>query len=234
MAMSSQWDKCHKIDMNSSKKQLLYIWSLVASTPEGTPLMQTSWWEHRGACAGCRSVESHLFMEGGFVCEWQVASCSEGSPSAKHVRTHIRVKHWLCRISKMDGAAPAALNKLLTFWIADISRESPLPCPRMIIFGCLWYLGHGFAGPVHSIDVLKGDDGIHLQATVDHKDLAHGLRRFQLQLIAPKGPWNTQTLAPLAQSESSLIQNETCLVKWNQDSWLVLTTLTAKIGLNLI
>ena len=121
MAMSSQWDKCHKIDMNSSKKQLLYIWSLVASTPEGTPLMQTSWWEHRGACAGCRSVESHLFMEGGFVCEWQVASCSEGSPSAKHVRTHVRVKHWLCRISKkMDGATPAALNKLLTFWIADI------------------------------------------------------------------------------------------------------------------
>ena len=37
----------------------------------------------------------------------------------------------------------------------------------MIIFGYLWYLGYGFAGPVHSIDVLKGDDGIHRQATVD-------------------------------------------------------------------
>ena len=50
-----------------------------------------------------------------------------------------------------------------------------------------WCLGHGFAGPVHSIDVLKGDDGIHLQATVDHKDLARGKRMFQLQLMAPKG-----------------------------------------------
>ena len=51
----------------------------------------------------------------------------------------------------------------------------------------LWYLGHGFAGPVHSIDVLKGDDGIHRQATVDNKDLARGKRMFQLQLMAPKG-----------------------------------------------
>ena len=48
------------------------------------------------------------------------------------------------------------------------------------------------AGPVHSIDVLKGDDGIHRQATVNHKDLAHGKRRFQLQLIPPKGPSNNQ------------------------------------------
>ena len=69
------------------------------------------------------------------------------------------------------------------------------------------------AGPVHSIDVLKGDDGIHRQATVNHKDLAHGKRRFQLQLIPPKGPSNNQILAPLAHSESSFIQNETCLVK---------------------
>ena len=91
MAMSSQWDKRHKIDMNSSKKQLLYIWSLVGPTPEGTPLMHSSWWEHPGACAGCCNVESHWLMEGGCVCEWQVASCSEGSPSAKHVRTHSRV-----------------------------------------------------------------------------------------------------------------------------------------------
>ena len=68
MAMSSQWDKCHKIDMNSSKSNS-YIWSLVGPATEGTPSMHSSWWEHRGACAGCRSVESHLFMEGGFVCE---------------------------------------------------------------------------------------------------------------------------------------------------------------------
>ena len=62
---------------------------------------------------------------------------------------------------------------------------------------------HGFAGPVHSVDVLKGDDGIHRQATVDHKDLARGKRMFQLQ----KDPeiYN-QTSAPLAHSESSLIQ----------------------------
>ena len=104
-------------------------------------------------------------MEAGFVCEWQVASCSEGSPSAKHVRTH----------------------NLLTFFIGNIWRESPLPYPRMIMFGIL----HGFARRVHSIDVLKGDDGIHRQATVDHKDLAHGKRRFQLQLIAPKGSKRT-------------------------------------------
>ena len=81
----------------------------------------------------------------------------------------------------------------------------------------LWYLGNGFAGPVHSIDVLKGDDGIHRQATV--KDLAHGKRRFQLQLIPPKGPSSNQTLAPLTHSESSLIQNETYLVKSPDYSW---------------
>ena len=81
MAMSWQWDKCHKIDMNSSKKQLLYIWSLVGPTPEGTPSMHSSW-EHRGACAGRRSVESHLFMEGGFVvCEWQVAMKAHQAPN---------------------------------------------------------------------------------------------------------------------------------------------------------
>ena len=85
-----KWDKCHKIDMNSSKSNS-YFWSLLGPAPEGTPSMHSSWWEYRGACAGCRSVESHLFMEGGFVCKWQVASCSEGSPSAKHVRTHGRV-----------------------------------------------------------------------------------------------------------------------------------------------
>ena len=90
MAISTQWDKCHEIDMNSSKSNS-YFWSLVGTAPQGTPSMHSSWCEHRGACAGCRSVESHLFMEGGFVCEWQVASCSEGSPSAKHVRTHSRV-----------------------------------------------------------------------------------------------------------------------------------------------
>ena len=66
----------------------------------------------------------------------------------------------------------AALNKLLMFLASDIWRESPLPCPRMIIFGYLWYLGHGFAGPVHSIDVLKGDGGIHRHSAVEHKDLA--------------------------------------------------------------
>ena len=38
MAMSSQWDKCHKIDVEFKQKQLLYIWSLVGPTPEGTPL----------------------------------------------------------------------------------------------------------------------------------------------------------------------------------------------------
>ena len=50
-----------------------YFWSLVGQAPEGTPSMHSSWWEHRGACAGCRSVESHLFMEGGLVCEWLVS-----------------------------------------------------------------------------------------------------------------------------------------------------------------
>ena len=60
--MSSQWEKCHKIDMNSS-------WSVVGPAPEGTSSMHSSWCEHRGACAECHSLESHLFMEGGFVCE---------------------------------------------------------------------------------------------------------------------------------------------------------------------
>ena len=54
--------------LNSSKSNS-YIWSLVEPAPEGTSSMHSSWWEHRGACAGCRSAESHLFIEGGFVCE---------------------------------------------------------------------------------------------------------------------------------------------------------------------
>ena len=115
---------------------------------------------------------------------WQVASCSESSPSAKHVGSHSRVDmNFAGSSQKLDEVV---LNKLLTFWIGDIWQESPLPYPRMIIFGILAH--HGFAGPVHSIDVLKGDDGIHRQATVDHKDLARGTRRFQLQLMALKGP----------------------------------------------
>ena len=52
--------------------------------------------------------------------------------------------------------------------------------------------GHGFAGPIHSIDVLNSEDGIQSQATVDRKGLAQGKRRFQLQLIARKGS-NSQT-----------------------------------------
>ena len=58
------------------------------------------------------------------------ASCSEGSPSAKHVRTHSRVDTFAGSSQQIDGAA---LNKLLTFLIADIWRESPLPYPKMII-----------------------------------------------------------------------------------------------------
>ena len=73
-------------------------------------------------------------MEGGFVCDWQVASCSEGSPSAKYVRTRIGVRHFAGSSQKIDMAA---LNKLLTFFIGDIWQESPIPYPRMIIFGIL-------------------------------------------------------------------------------------------------
>ena len=43
MAMSSQWDKCHKIDMNSIKSNS-YFWRLVGPAPEGTRSMQRSWW----------------------------------------------------------------------------------------------------------------------------------------------------------------------------------------------
>ena len=71
----------------------------------------------------------------------------------------------------------------------------------------LWYLGRGFAGPAHSIDVLKGDDGIHRRGP----QRSGGKRRLTLK-------YSNQTLAPLAHSESSLIQNETCVVKWNQKS----------------
>ena len=99
---------------------------------------------------------------------WQVASCSEGSLHAPNMLELIAEgRHFAGSSQKIDGVA---LNKLLTFWIGGIWRESPLPYPRI-----------GFAGPVHSVDVLKGDDGIHRQATMDHKDLAHGKRRFQLQ-----------------------------------------------------
>ena len=111
MAMSSLWDKCHKVDMNSSKSNS-YIWSLVGPAPEGTPSVHSSWWEHRGACAGCCSVESHLFMEGGFVCEWQVAtgSCSEGSPSATKIwrmeRAGSNCKRTLKYIIKLLGIGP--------------------------------------------------------------------------------------------------------------------------------
>ena len=73
-------------------------------------------------------------MEGGFVCDWQVASCSEGSPSAKHVRTHIGVRHFAGSSQKIDMAA---LNKPLTLSIAELCQESPIPYPRMIIFGIL-------------------------------------------------------------------------------------------------
>ena len=113
--------------------------------------MHSSWQEHRSACAGCRSVESHLFMEGGFVCEWQVASCSEGSPSAKHVRTHSRVDTLQDLIKRIAGAAPAALNKRLTFFIGDIWRESPLPYPRMIVFGILAMVLQGLSMTMGSI-----------------------------------------------------------------------------------
>ena len=88
--------------LNSSKSNS-YFWSLVGPAPEGTPSMHSSWWEHRGACAGCRSVESHLCLEGGYVCEWLVASCSEGSPSAKHVRTHSRVDTLQDLLKKLMG-----------------------------------------------------------------------------------------------------------------------------------
>ena len=165
--------------MNSSKSNS-YIWSLVGPALEGTPSMHSSWWEHRCACAGCRSVESHLFMEGGFVCEWQVAtsSCSEGSPSVKHARIHGPVDTLQDLLKKIEGAAPAALNKLLNVFDRWYLARVFLTMSKN---DNLWYLGHGFAGPVHSIDVLKGDDGIHRQAIVDHKDLPHGKRRFQLQ-----------------------------------------------------
>ena len=91
---STQWDKCHKIDMNSSKSNS-YIWSLVGPPPKA-PHQCT-------VLAGYHSVESHLFMEGGFVCEWQVASCTEGSPSAKHVRTHSRVDILQDLVKKLLG-----------------------------------------------------------------------------------------------------------------------------------
>ena len=86
-------------------------------------------------------------MEGGFVCEWQVASCSEGSPSAKHVGSHSRVDMNFAGSSQKLNEA--VLNKLLTFWIGDIWQESPLPYPRMIIFDIL--ARHGFAGPLLSL-----------------------------------------------------------------------------------
>ena len=66
-------------------------------------------------------------MEGGFVCEWQVASCREGSPSAKH-RTHRRVDTLQDLLKKLMGLS---FNKLLRFLIGDIWQESPLPFPRM-------------------------------------------------------------------------------------------------------
>ena len=77
-------------DRYEFKQSKPYIWSLAASRPRRHPinaqcLMGTSWrlcWVPQGR---------KLFMEGGFVCEWQVASCSERSPSAKHVRTRSRV-----------------------------------------------------------------------------------------------------------------------------------------------
>ena len=43
MAMSSQWDKCHKMDVNSRKSNS-YFWSLVGPTTEGTRSMHRSWW----------------------------------------------------------------------------------------------------------------------------------------------------------------------------------------------
>ena len=183
MAMSSQWDKCHKIDMNSSKSNS-YFWSLVGPAPEGTPSMHSSWWEHRGACAGCRSVESHLFMEGGFVCEWLVASCSEGSPSAKHVRTHIRVDTLQDLLKKLMGLR--SLNKLLTFLIGDIWRESPLPCPRMIIFGILAMVLQGLSTALMSWRVTMGSIGRPPWTTKIWRMEREGSNCSWWQ----KGPWN--------------------------------------------
>ena len=45
-------------------------------------------------------------MEGGYVCEWLVPSCSEGSPSAKHVRTHIGVDTLQGLLKKLMGLRP--------------------------------------------------------------------------------------------------------------------------------
>ena len=87
--------------------------------PINAQFLGTSWRLRRAP--QCRKSLIH----GGWVCCLWVASCYEGSPSAKHVRTHSRVDT-KCRIffKKKDMAA---LNKLLAFFIVDIWRESPLP-----------------------------------------------------------------------------------------------------------
>ena len=104
------------------QKQLLHLKSR-RPAPEGTTSMHSSWWEHRGACAGCRNVESHSFMEGGLVCEWQVASCSEDSPSAKHVRIHSRVDTLQDLIKKMLGLRRLRSTNCWRF-LSVISGES--------------------------------------------------------------------------------------------------------------
>ena len=165
MAIST-WDKCHKIDMNSSTvSQLLLLQSRNGLPPQGTHHgPQFLMGSHRGASARCRSVQALL--------------------------------------NKLMGLPE---NKLLTCLIGDIWQESPLPYPRMIIFGIL-------AMVLQGLSKHWCLEGWWWDPSAGH----HGPQRsgaWKEKVPSAKAPWNSQTLAPLAHSEPSLTQNETCFAK---------------------
>ena len=113
--------------LNSSKKQLLHLKSR-RTRPRRHPisaqfLMGTSW----RACAGCRSVESHLFMEGGLVCEWQVATSSCCAHQAPNMFELIE----LCRISKTRWGCAQQTVDVLDRWSLVSWPWFCRACPRL-------------------------------------------------------------------------------------------------------
>ena len=146
-----------QIDMNSSKASPTSEVSQHPA-PEGTPSMHSAWWEHRGACAGCRKVESYSWRVGLFVSgKLLVVVNVHQAPNM----LELVAESTLCRISKIDEAGALWWGWLPSLVDQQNIQESPLPCPRMLIFrkacpqhwcleGWRWDPSAGHRGPQRS------------------------------------------------------------------------------------
>ena len=114
--------------------------------------MGTSWSLARGKS----SVEVSL-IHGGWVCLWLASceACSEGSEKRKKNMLELisDIQTLASRIfsSLIDMAALKQIVHVLYRWYLARVTHTISKNDR------LWYLGHGFAGPVHGVDVLNGE-----------------------------------------------------------------------------